>query len=160
MFDIINKNEDTEKWKIDIVEWLVDNCKSDFPSEKITVPCSDSNQDWILEVDVSKEYLVGSKMVIDVHRKGRWVKNQYHKGVDLENVPFISLVFKDSVKRVHSTFKDYMMYRIWGDLKLNFDDDDIPFYFICGTQDIRMFNTDILNSKGERLDKEIVEGVN
>ena len=33
MFEVNNKNKHTEKWKLDIVEWLENNCSEHFNSK-------------------------------------------------------------------------------------------------------------------------------
>ena len=100
-----------------------------------------------MEVDLGKEYLSTDKQIKSYIRL---------KNVNLQDVPHISLSFKDSVKRVHHTFKDYMINRIWGDFELKFSKDEIPFYYTSNISHMRFYNPEMLNNKGERLDIEEV----
>ena len=130
------------KWKEDVVKWFNQNSSNDYPQKLITFPPCDYYDKNIMEFDLINEWFVGD------HCMKYYKDNQK---IDLENVEFMKLQFKDKVKRVHNTFKEYVIYRMMGDLKLNFD--DVPFFFISGMSDIRIFNTNILSPTGKRLDK-------
>lgn len=145
--------QNTEKWIFDVVDWLQGNWRESIDKgsqERIIIPCDTwtNPKDYsVLEIDCLITYL-STKIQIEMYKKN---------DIDLTDVPFIQLRFTDKCKRVNGVLKDYMIYRIWGDLENNFTKDEIPFFFIQSGDHIRIYNTDMMNSNGKRIDKKEVK---
>jgi hypothetical protein len=155
MVEIKNRHyTNTDKWKLDVVDWLEGKWRENLSrgsEEKIIIPCNMIDKNYksvpIIKIDLS----------INCCSTKRQIEGYKTRGIDLTGVPHISLEFKDNVKRVNKSFKEYMMYRIWGDLEDNFTKDEIPFYHTNNFSHIRIYNTDMINSNGKRIDKKEVK---
>jgi len=72
--------------------------------------------------------------------------------IDISDVPFIQLRFDDK-KRLSNHWKEYIINRLRHDMNKGFWINQIPFFYISSSHHIRIFDTTMINNKGERIDK-------
>ena len=147
----MSKEYQTQKWMEDVGSYLNRHCDylhvSNQP-KNMRKEHSIKTQEDMLVLDLRNTYLVHD-MVVNTYK--RW-------DVDLKDVPFIELKLNpEKTKSLTNYWTEYLIERLKYDLDTLFPMSDyhihkIPFFYIGGGKCIRIFDTNLLDSNGKKID--------